>query len=66
MKFKELATAEVRKLHETLKESQVKLRELTFSLANNQVKNVREIRQVRRVIAQVLTALNQRNQETKK
>ena len=66
MKFKELATADIKKLHEILKESQVKLRELNFSLANNQVKNVREIRQVKRVIAQVLTVLNQRNQEGKK
>jgi ribosomal protein L29 len=63
MKFKELAASEVKKLHEVLKESQVKLRELNFSVANNQVKNVREIRQVKKTIAQVLTALNQRNQK---
>jgi ribosomal protein L29 len=63
MKFKELAVTEVKKLHEVLKESQVKLRELNFSVANNQVKNVREIRQVKKTIAQVLTALNQRNQK---
>jgi ribosomal protein L29 len=50
MKFKELATSDVRKLHETLKESQVKLRELNFSLANNQMKNVREILSKSRVI----------------
>jgi ribosomal protein L29 len=63
MKFKELAVTEVKKLHEVLKESQVKLRELNFSVANNQVKNVREIRQVKKTIAQVLTALNQRKQK---
>ncbi len=63
MKFKELASADIKKLHEMLKESQVKLRELNFSLANNQVKNVRELRQVKKVVAQVLTALNQRKQK---
>ena len=63
MKFKELATTDIKKLHEMLKESQVKLRELNFSLANNQVKNVRELRQVKKVVAQVLTALNQRKQK---
>lgn len=63
MKFQELASADIKKLHEMLKESQVKLRELNFSLANNQVKNVRELRQVKKVVAQVLTALNQRKQK---
>lgn len=58
MKFKEIKKLSHDDLQKRLNESRVKLRELRFSVANNQLKRVREIRNLKMIIAQILTVLN--------
>ncbi len=58
MKFKEIKKLSHDDLQKRLNESRVKLRELRFSVANNQLKRVREIRKLKMIIAQILTVLN--------
>lgn len=59
MDFKEIKKLSPADLKHKLTELQQKVRELRFSIANNQLKNVREIRQTKMTIARVQTALNQ-------
>ena len=58
MKFKEIKKLSQTDLQKKLNESRVKLRELNFSVANNQFKNIRDIRKLKKLIAQILTILN--------
>lgn len=60
MQIKELRKIETDKLNEKLVDLRTKVRELRFSIANNQLKNVREIRQVRQDIAKILTVLKEK------
>ncbi len=48
------------KLHEKLAELRNKSRELRFSIANNQLKKVRDLRDVKKDIAKILTILNEK------
>ena len=57
MKIKEFRKIEADKLKEKLTDLRNRARELRFSLANNQLKNIREIRQVKKDIAKILTIL---------
>ena len=60
MKIVELRKLDIEKLNEKLVELRNKNRELRFSIANNQLKNVRELRVVKKDIAKVLTVLNEK------
>ena len=59
MKIKELRKLSADKLTEKLTELRNKSRELRFSIANNQLKDVRELREVKKTIAKIITILNQ-------
>ena len=58
MKIKELKKLSPDKLQEKLSELRNKSRELRFSIANNQLKDVRQLRETKKVIAKILTILN--------
>ena len=60
MKIVELRKLDIEKLNENLAELRNKNRELRFSIANNQLKNVRELRIVKKDIAKILTVLNEK------
>ena len=60
MKIAELRKLDIEKLNEKLTETRNKNRELRFSIANNQLKNVRELRVVKKDIAKILTVLNEK------
>lgn len=60
MKIQEIRKLEIDKLHEKLTELRNKSRELRFSIANNQVKKVRDLRSVKQDIAKVLTVINEK------
>ncbi len=60
MKMKELKKLENKDLNEKLAELRNKTRELRFSIANNQLKAVRQLRDVKKTIAKILTILNQK------
>ena len=60
MKIAELRKLDINKLNDTLVDLRNKNRELRFSIANNQLKNVRELRMVKKDIAKVLTVLNEK------
>ena len=59
MKIKELRKLDNAKLNEKLAELRNKTRELRFSIANNQLKKVREFRSTKHDIAKILTVLNE-------
>ena len=63
MKFKELKNKPKAELTKILKESNDKLCELRFKIANRSLKNVKDVKNTRKVIAQILTALNDKNRE---
>ncbi len=63
MKIKELRKLDIQKLNETLAELRNKSREFRFSIANNQLKAVRNLRVVKKDIAKVLTVLNEKRKE---
>ncbi|MDP2812505.1 MAG: 50S ribosomal protein L29 [bacterium] len=58
MKTIELKKLDINKLQEKLAEFRNKSRELNFSIANNQLKKVRELRVIKKDIARILTILN--------
>ena len=60
MKITELRKLDIEKLNENLADLRNKNRELRFSIANNQLKNVRELRVVKKDIAKILTVLNEK------
>ncbi|MBT4849630.1 50S ribosomal protein L29 [Candidatus Parcubacteria bacterium] len=60
MKIQEIKKLEMDKLHEKLAELRNKSRELRFSIANNQLKKVRDLRDVKKDIAKILTILNEK------
>lgn len=59
MKIKELKKLDTKELNEKLAELRNKTRELRFSIANNQLKAVRELRDTKKTIAKILTVMNQ-------
>jgi len=59
MKIKDLRKLEIKDLNEKLTKLRNKSREFRFSIANNQLKNVRELRVVKKDIAKILTILNE-------
>lgn len=59
MKITELKKLDTKELNEKLVELRNKSRELRFSVANNQLKAVRELRDVKKTIARILTVMNQ-------
>ncbi len=62
MKLVELRQLDDKALNQKLAEQRARLSELRFSLANNQLKQVREVRSTRKMIAQLLTILSSRKQ----
>ena len=60
MKVKELRKLEIKDLHQKLVEFRNKSRELRFSIANNQLKNVRNLRSLKKDIAKILTILKEK------
>ena len=58
MKIIELKKLDNSKLQEKLGELREKSRELNFSIANNQLKGVRQLRVIKKDIAKILTILN--------
>lgn len=60
MKISELRKLDINKLNDNLTELRNKNRELRFSIANNQLKNVRGLRMVKKDIAKILTVLNEK------
>jgi ribosomal protein L29 len=58
MKNTELKKLDTQKLQEKLAELRGKSRELNFSIANNQLKKVRDLRVIKKDIARILTILN--------
>ncbi len=61
MKLSELKDKKIEDLKHLLVDSSVKLQDLNFKVANNQLKNVRELRQVKKLIARINTIINERN-----
>ena len=59
MKFKELKVKTADELNRVYLELRVKMQELNFKVASQQLKRVREIREVKKNIAQILTILKQ-------
>lgn len=66
MKIAELRKLDNSKLNNALVDLRNKNRELRFSIANNQLKNVRELRVVKKDIAKVLTVLNEKRTGSEK
>ena len=62
MKFQEIEKMTEHDLQKKLHEQRVKLRELRFSIANNQLKQVHQVSEVKRAIARILTVLRARRQ----
>lgn len=62
MKAVELRQMDDTALRQKLAEERARMSELRFSLANNQLKQVRDVRKVKQNIAQILTILNSRKQ----
>ena len=60
MKIIELRKLDITKLNESLTEARNKNRELRFSIANNQLKNVRELRVIKKDISKLLTVFNEK------
>ncbi|MFA6466891.1 MAG: 50S ribosomal protein L29 [Patescibacteria group bacterium] len=60
MKIAELRKLDIEKLNENLAEFRNKNRELRFSIANNQLKNVRQLRVMKKDAAKILTVLNEK------
>ena len=60
MKIQELRKLEIKDLDQKLVELRNKSREFRFSIANNQLKNVRQLRAVKKDIAQILTVLKEK------
>ena len=60
MKVQELRKLEIKDLHQKLAEFRNKSRELRFSIANNQLKNVRDLRVLKKDIAKILTVLKEK------
>lgn len=58
MKNIELKKLDTQKLQEKLAELRGKSREMNFSIANNQLKKVRDLRVIKKDIARILTILN--------
>ncbi len=63
MTAKEAKKLDIDQLNEKLTELRNKSRELRFSIANNQLKNMREFRKNKKDIARVLTVLNIKREE---
>lgn len=63
MKNIELKKLDTQKLQEKLAELRGKSRELNFSIANNQLKKVRDLRVIKKDIARILTILNSKRIE---
>ncbi len=59
MDFQEIKKLSSGDLHKKLTELRQKVRELRFSIANNQLKNMHEFRQTKLAIARILTVLKQ-------
>jgi ribosomal protein L29 len=59
MDFKEIKKLSASDSQAKLTELRQKVRELRFSIANNQLKNIQEIHQAKLMIARILTALKQ-------
>lgn len=57
MKIQEIQKMTKQELQDKLAELQSKKLKLQFSIANNQLKNVRELREVKKNIARILTTL---------
>lgn len=57
MKIQEIKKMTKPELQDKLSELQNKKLKLQFSIANNQLKNVRELREVKKNIARILTTL---------
>jgi len=64
MKITEIKKLDIAKLTETLTELRTKSRDLRFSIANNQLKAVRNLRAYKKEIAKVLTVLNEKRKES--
>ncbi|RJQ35596.1 50S ribosomal protein L29 [Candidatus Parcubacteria bacterium] len=64
MKITEIKKLDIAKLTETLTELRTKSRDLRFSIANNQLKAVRNLRANKKEIAKVLTVLNEKRKES--
>lgn len=64
MKITEIKKMDIAKLNETLLELRNKSRDLRFSIANNQLKAVRDLRATKKDIAKVLTVLNTKRKES--
>ncbi|PLX26356.1 50S ribosomal protein L29 [Candidatus Parcubacteria bacterium] len=64
MKIKELRKLDINKLNEALAETRNQSRELRFSIANNQLKAVRQLRAAKKEIARILTVLNEKRSES--
>lgn len=64
MKIKELRKLDITKLNEALTETRNQARELRFSIANNQLKAVRQLRAAKKEIARILTVLNEKRSES--
>lgn len=62
MKAVELRQMDDTALRQKLAEERARMSELRFSLANNQLKQVRDVRKAKQNIAQILTILNSRKQ----
>jgi len=60
MKIAELRKLDIAKLNEDLADLRNKNRELRFSIANNQLKNVRQLRVIKKDTAKILTVLNEK------
>ena len=61
MKIKDLKTKSAKDLQMVLEQKHRELLKMRFSLANKQLKNVRDIPKAKKTIARVLTILNQTN-----
>jgi ribosomal protein L29 len=66
MDFQEIKKLSSGDLHKHLTELRQKVRELRFSIANNQLKNMHEFRQTKLAIARILTVLKQQEKTTVK
>lgn len=60
MKFSELREKSIKELYDLLNEERIRLGNLRFKLANNQLKNVREIKETKKNIARILTEISKR------
>ncbi len=61
MKFSELQNKDINELNEVLKDTRIRLGKLKFELASKSLKDFSQIKKNKTEVAQIMTAINKKN-----